>query len=74
MMTDKATVEMESPVAGVVVEIAGEVGDQVSIGAPLVVIETEGEGEGAATEPDTLEAENPGVEEAADKLSPPRGE
>ncbi|KTT73479.1 dihydrolipoamide acetyltransferase family protein [Sphingomonas endophytica] len=73
MMTDKATVEMESPVAGVVVEIAGQVGDQVSIGAPLVVIETEGEGEmggerdvaAPATELATLEAENPGVEEAA---------
>lgn len=47
MMTDKATVEMESPVAGIVVELAGEVGDQVSIGAALVVIEVEGE-EGAA--------------------------
>ncbi|MHC9420046.1 dihydrolipoamide acetyltransferase family protein [Sphingomonas citri] len=72
MMTDKATVEMESPVAGVVVERAGEVGDQVSIGAPLVVIETEGEGVAAADadvppamEEDTLEAENPGVEEIA---------
>ena len=43
MMTDKATVEMESPVSGVVVELAGEVGDQVSIGAALVVIETDGE-------------------------------
>ena len=43
MMTDKATVEMESPVSGTVVELAGEVGDQVSIGAALVVIETEGE-------------------------------
>ncbi|OYY91951.1 MAG: branched-chain alpha-keto acid dehydrogenase subunit E2 [Sphingomonas sp. 28-66-16] len=43
MMTDKATVEMESPVSGVVVELAGEVGDQVSIGAALVVIETEGD-------------------------------
>jgi 2-oxoisovalerate dehydrogenase E2 component (dihydrolipoyl transacylase) len=41
MMTDKATVEMESPVSGVVVELAGEVGDQVSIGAALVVIETD---------------------------------
>eukprot|EP01034_Spumella_vulgaris_P000421 gene421-556_t len=40
-MTDKATVEMESPVAGTVVELAGEVGDQVSIGAALVVIETD---------------------------------
>ena len=43
MMTDKATVEMESPVSGTVVELAGEVGDQVAIGAALVVIETEGD-------------------------------
>src|SRR4051812_19412169 len=43
MMTDKATVEMESPVAGRVLEVAGEVGDQIPIGSVLVVIETEGE-------------------------------
>ena len=43
MMTDKATVEMESPVAGVVIEIAGAVGDTVAIGSPLVVIEVAGE-------------------------------
>ncbi|MBT0669576.1 2-oxo acid dehydrogenase subunit E2 [Novosphingobium profundi] len=43
MMTDKATVEMESPVSGVVVEVAGETGDTIAIGAPLVVIEIEGE-------------------------------
>ena len=30
LMTDKATVEMESPVAGKVIELAGEVGDQVA--------------------------------------------
>src|SRR5204863_578726 len=42
MMTDKATVEMESPVAGKVVELAGEVGDQVPIGSVLAVIETAG--------------------------------
>ena len=48
MMTDKATVEMESPVAGTVIEVAGDVGDTVAIGSPLVVIEVEGEGEGAA--------------------------
>jgi 2-oxoisovalerate dehydrogenase E2 component (dihydrolipoyl transacylase) len=41
MMTDKATVEMESPVAGRVVEVAGEVGDQIPIGSVLVVFETE---------------------------------
>ena len=46
MMTDKATVEMESPVSGTVIEVAGEVGDVIAIGSALVVIETEGEGEG----------------------------
>jgi 2-oxoisovalerate dehydrogenase E2 component (dihydrolipoyl transacylase) len=42
LMTDKATVEMESPVAGKVLELAGDVGDQVPIGSVLAVIETEG--------------------------------
>jgi 2-oxoisovalerate dehydrogenase E2 component (dihydrolipoyl transacylase) len=41
MMTDKATVEMESPVSGVVKKLAGEVGDQIAIGSVLVEIETE---------------------------------
>ncbi|MDP3907186.1 dihydrolipoamide acetyltransferase family protein [Novosphingobium sp.] len=44
VMTDKATVEMESPVSGVVVSVAGAEGDMLAIGAPLVVIETDGEG------------------------------
>jgi len=43
MMTDKATVEMESPVAGKVTKLAGEVGDQIAIGSVLVEIETAGE-------------------------------
>lgn len=51
MMTDKATVEMESPVSGVVVELAGEVGDLIPIGSTLAVIETEGEGEGDVEAP-----------------------
>lgn len=42
MMTDKATVEMESPVAGKVLQLAGEVGEQIPIGSILAVIETEG--------------------------------
>jgi 2-oxoisovalerate dehydrogenase E2 component (dihydrolipoyl transacylase) len=49
MMTDKATVEMESPVSGTVVEVAGEAGDVIAIGSMLVVIETEGEGNDAAS-------------------------
>ena len=43
MMTDKATVEMESPVAGKVIKLAGEVGDQIAIGSVLVEIETVGD-------------------------------
>jgi len=43
MMTDKATVPMESPVDGKIIEVAGEEGDMVSIGSMLVVIEVEGE-------------------------------
>lgn len=80
MMTDKATVEMESPVAGTVVEIAGEVGDQVAIGSPLVVIEVAGEAGGdreaiahevaeqlGIEDEDTAEAENPGRADAEGK-------
>jgi 2-oxoisovalerate dehydrogenase E2 component (dihydrolipoyl transacylase) len=48
MMTDKATVEMESPVAGKVLELAGEVGEQIPIGSVLAVIETEGADRSAA--------------------------
>ena len=43
MMTDKATVPMESPVNGKILEIAGGEGDMVAIGSMLVVIEVEGE-------------------------------
>ena len=63
MMTDKATVPLESPVTGVVLEVAGEVGDMVAIGSTLVVIEVEGEGEAEAEAGVT-----PGPSEA--KLSP----
>ena len=55
MMTDKATVEMESPVAGKVIELAGEVGDQVPIGSVLAVIETEGADRAAEPVEDSIE-------------------
>lgn len=64
MMTDKATVEMESPVSGIVVELAGEVGDLIAIGSTLAVIETDAEGDVEAPPVDTaaeaqIEAETP---------------
>ena len=76
MMTDKATVEMESPVSGVVVELAGEVGDQVPIGSTLMVIETEGDAAPSEPAPEAveeqIEAETPGVEEVAETPLPAR--
>ncbi len=43
VMTDKATIDIESPVTGIVTALAGEVGDTIAIGAMLLVIEVEGE-------------------------------
>ncbi|WP_298333326.1 dihydrolipoamide acetyltransferase family protein [uncultured Erythrobacter sp.] len=43
VMTDKATIDIESPVDGTVIEVAGEVGDVVAVGSMLLVVEVEGE-------------------------------
>jgi 2-oxoisovalerate dehydrogenase E2 component (dihydrolipoyl transacylase) len=42
MMTDKAAVELSSPVSGTVLKLAGEPGDVIAVGSPLVIIDTEG--------------------------------
>jgi 2-oxoisovalerate dehydrogenase E2 component (dihydrolipoyl transacylase) len=51
MATDKAVVEMPTPVAGKVVSLGGEPGDHIAVGAELIVLET---GD-AATAPSTQE-------------------
>ena len=43
VMTDKASVEIPSPVAGTVLALGGEVGESLAVGAELVRIEAEGE-------------------------------
>ncbi len=43
VMTDKATVEMTSPVSGRVTQINGEPGDMAAVGAAIAVFETEAE-------------------------------
>lgn len=64
VMTDKATVEMEAPVSGKIVAIAGEEGDIIAIGSMLVEIEVEGEIDAGKLE--ELEASST-VADAADK-------
>jgi 2-oxoisovalerate dehydrogenase E2 component (dihydrolipoyl transacylase) len=69
MMTDKATVEMTSPVAGKVIARAGEVGDVIPIGTTLVTFEIEGEG--VASEPESKAKK---VEELTSNPTPYPGE
>ena len=63
MMTDKAAVELSSPVSGTVLKLAGEPGDVIAVGAPLVIIDTDGavvaEPAPAAEKPPVAEAEAP---------------
>jgi len=48
VMTDKATVEMTSPVAGKVVSLHGSPGEKATVGAPLAEFEVEGAGNAKA--------------------------
>lgn len=61
MMTDKAAVELASPVTGTVIKLAGEPGDMVAVGAPLVVFETDGDA--ASAKP--VATEEPPAEDVA---------
>lgn len=42
VLTDKATVEISSPVGGVVTALHGEPGDTLAVGAPFVTVELDG--------------------------------
>ena len=80
MMTDKATVEMESPVAGTVVKLAGEVGDQIAIGSVLVEIDTGADAgavetpvplaDGAVIPTAAMEEANPAIDIEPDPILP----
>ena len=81
VMTDKATVEMTSPVAGTVVQTVGGVGEMAAVGSPLVFFQVEGQGNvkgGAAAPPPAAAAAKPAapvstrpVHEAPAPAAPP---
>src|SRR5690348_2711903 len=56
VMTDKATVDIESPVAGLVLSINGAPGEKLPVGSNLVVLAVEGEGNAGDTAPIPLSA------------------
>jgi 2-oxoisovalerate dehydrogenase E2 component (dihydrolipoyl transacylase) len=62
MSTDKAVVEMPSPVAGRVVSLGGQPGDHIAVGAELIVLDT-GEGAAAAEKPEEKKEAAPASKE-----------
>ncbi|MEH6698833.1 MAG: 2-oxo acid dehydrogenase subunit E2 [Brevundimonas sp.] len=85
IMTDKATVELTSPVAGTVVALHGEPGQQLAVGGPLVSFKVEGKGNvsaavpASAPAPSTAQARSPSPDGGGMKApspspkSPPAG-
>jgi 2-oxoisovalerate dehydrogenase E2 component (dihydrolipoyl transacylase) len=78
VMTDKATVEIPSPVAGTVVALGGEVGSVLAVGAELVCLEVAGAGNDEvvakpkqATAAEPPPAPNKPEPVAVKKVSPP---
>jgi 2-oxoisovalerate dehydrogenase E2 component (dihydrolipoyl transacylase) len=59
VMTDKATVELTSPVAGVITALAGAEGEDVAVGADLVVFETDADAASVAVQPETRPGARP---------------
>lgn len=70
VMTDKATVEIPTPVAGVVAYLGGAVGDRLSVGAELLRIETQGSA-APAPEAAALAPKSPVASVAATPSAPP---
>ncbi|MGE0830847.1 MAG: dihydrolipoamide acetyltransferase family protein, partial [Hyphomonadaceae bacterium] len=74
VMTDKATVELTSPVSGRVIELNGEPGEMAPIGGPLVVLEIEGVGNEAAPKANgahkQADAQSPAQKSAPQKTEP----
>ncbi|ESQ84070.1 hypothetical protein AEAC466_10010 [Asticcacaulis sp. AC466] len=70
VMTDKATVDMTSPVSGVVKAIFGEPGGVVAVGSVLVEIEVEGAGNAPAVAPVAAQPDPKPAQPAAPHAAP----
>jgi 2-oxoisovalerate dehydrogenase E2 component (dihydrolipoyl transacylase) len=66
VLTDKATVEVSSPVAGVVATLHGEPGDMLAVGADLVEIDMGGDG----SEDETRPVESTVIVQSANRADP----
>jgi 2-oxoisovalerate dehydrogenase E2 component (dihydrolipoyl transacylase) len=73
VMTDKATVELTSPVSGTVVALHGEAGQQIAVGGPLVSFKVEGKGniQSAAAPAPSTASRSPSPDGGGMKSPPP---
>lgn len=74
VMTDKATVEITSPVSGKVSSVHGEPGAMAAVGSTLVVLEVEGAGNATAAPAPTAKAEAKPEPKAEKKAEAPAAE
>lgn len=71
VMTDKAAVEIPSPVEGKVLWLGAEIGDQVAVGSPLVRLEVAGDGNVAAGAAPAPAKEKPAADPAPEAKAEP---
>jgi len=71
VMTDKATVEIPSPVAGRVLALGGEVGQMMAVGTELIRIELQGEVDAPAAVPVAATVQAPAKTSASMVAAPP---
>ncbi|MDB5871829.1 MAG: bkdB [Ramlibacter sp.] len=70
VMTDKATVEIPSPVVGKVLALGGKVGEQMAVGAELIRLEVEGAGNAKGAPPAKPHTAEPASPRPATPTSP----
>jgi dihydrolipoamide dehydrogenase len=70
--SDKATMDVPSPVAGVVKAIVAKVGDKVSQGSHLLDVEAEGAGAAPSAQPPKTPEKAPAPQAAAGAAAPPQ--
>jgi 2-oxoisovalerate dehydrogenase E2 component (dihydrolipoyl transacylase) len=70
VMTDKATVEIPSPVHGTVQSLGCEIGQALSVGAALITLEVEGEGNEATIKAPPASRRQAGAPASAPKPAP----
>ena len=71
VMTDKATVEVPSPVVGTVIALGGEIGQVMAVGSELIRIEVEGAGNVKAAPAATAGIAVPSVSSATAGMATP---